>query len=547
MITKNIRNFLIAGSLCCGIVAALTACSDWDDHYEGTGAQEGASQTLWQQLSQTPEVSDFCKLLENTKVFRMHKRTKASYADLLNGGQSFTVVAPKNGTFNLDSLLQLVQTDKGDSVVEKFFVKNHLGRSANSVVEGDQQLLLLNSKHVTMNPTSIEGVTLAKSNIHAKNGVLHIVERPLPYTYSLYEALCDMPDMQAIGSFLRQYDYDWFDADASVSSGIVEGLPVYVDSVVIEINRMLNSIGLINAEDSTYWVVAPTTAGWNKAWEETSKYFVYDQKVLKRDSLQQYWTNRALLDDAIFNMTDQRNTDDSLVSVPYLNWRRGWTGTRPKFHVFNRPFDEGGILSNAQPVNCSNGVLYKTDEWPFTPEETYLKELWTECEQTGLLVSQPKNCTYNIRRVVADSISENGYLQVVPEKTTSIWEITFRVSNTLAADYDVYAIVLPKSVANQKNPDMKPCKFRASIIYTDENGVEQTYKCNNNKVYTTDAEHVDTLLLAEAFHVPVCNYNMQDIKFSVRLQCAAAATELRRFSNEMYLDCIYLRPRRTNN
>ena len=36
MITKSIKHTLIACSLCCGAAAALTACADWDDHYDAT-------------------------------------------------------------------------------------------------------------------------------------------------------------------------------------------------------------------------------------------------------------------------------------------------------------------------------------------------------------------------------------------------------------------------------------------------------------------------------------------------------------------------------
>ena len=354
----------------CGIATALTSCSEWDDHYEGNGSAAGSDQTLWQQLTQNPQLSDFCQVLEQTKVFRMHKKTPVSYAQLLEGGQSFTVVAPLNGTFNRDSLLELVKTNQGDSVVEKFFVFNHLSRQASSLKDIEQQMLMLNSKHVTTKTGSIEGVAVSAGNLHAKNGVLHITERPLPYKYNLYEALCDMPDMNPVGLSLRQYEQDYFSADESVSSGIVEGVPVYVDSVIIEYNRMLQGIGLINNEDSTYWAVAPSAQGWEQAWDEATKYFVYDEKVLKRDSIQHYWTTRALLEDAIFNMTDQHNTQDSLVSVPYLSWRKGYVSGKPVFHVFKEPFAPGGILYGAESVSCSNGMLYKTKAWPFTPTQT---------------------------------------------------------------------------------------------------------------------------------------------------------------------------------
>jgi hypothetical protein len=519
----------------------LTSCADWNDHYEADAAA-GSNLTLWQQLQQNPQVSDFCKVLEQTKKFRMHKKTSVSYADLLNSGQSFTVVAPVNGTFNRDSLLQLVQTNQGDSVVEKFFVLNHLSRTTTSLKEIEQDMLLLNAKHVTLVGNTIQGVNVVSPNNHAKNGVVHVVSHPLPYEYNIYEALCDMPDLSSIGAFLRLYDEDYFDADASVSSGIIEGVPVYVDSVVVERNRMLERIGLINSEDSTYWMVVPTQQGWNKAWDEASKYFVYDETVLKRDSIQKYWTNRALLDDAIFNMNEQKSVDDSIFSVPYLSARKSTPSGKPIYHVFYKPFEPKGILSGAEKMLCSNGILYKTPEWPFDPNRTYLKEIWAEGESTWL-INNDKDCSYNARRQVADSISENGYLQIIPRTTTSNWDLTFRLNNTLAADYDICVIILPKSVANQSNPDLRPCKFKATINYVDEKGQEQSFNCNNTQ-FQSDPEKVDTVVLAEAFHLPVCNYDQQNLKISLRLQCSILARETTKFAREMYLDCIYLRPRK---
>jgi hypothetical protein len=432
--------------------------------------------------------------------------------------------------------LQLVKTNQGDSVVEKFFVLNHISRSAQSMTAHNEQMLLLNSKYVQIGNGEIQGVTVTDGNQHAKNGVLHVTARPLPYQYNLYEALNDRPELAVVGKQLRKYDEDYFDADASVSSGIVEGVPVYVDSVVIERNRMLQNMGLIAAEDSTYWVVAPTTAGWQKAWDEAVKYFRYDNQVLKRDSIQHYWTTRALLDDAVYNMTDQLSTNDSLVSVQYNR-------LKPEYHVFYKPFEAGGVLSKAKAIPCSNGTLYVTDEWPFTPEQTYFKELWSEGENTWL-ITQERDCYYNTRRLATDSISEGAYLQILPRNATSNWELTFRVNNTLSGDYDVCAIILPKSVAD--NPDVKPNKFKASIVYTDTLGNEQVFNCNNTQ-FKNDPARIDTVVLAEAFHFPVCNYDQNNIRVSVKIQCSILARETSKYAREMFLDCIYLRPRTSNS
>ena len=519
----------------------LASCSDWDDHYEAS-ASEGGNLTLWQQMQANPQLSDFCQVLENTKVFRMHKKTAVSYSQLLDGGQMFTVVAPVNGTFNRDSLLQLTATNQGDSLVEKFFIFNHLSRSTTSLKADAKPMLMLNSKFMPTDVNSIGGVPVTQANQHAKNGVLHVASTPLPYTYNLYEALSDMPDMSGIGYYLRQYEWDWFNANASVSSGIVDGVPVYVDSVVVEYNRMLDYIGLINAEDSTYWVVAPTAAGWQKAWNETSKYFVYPEDMAKRDSLQQFFTTYWLLEDAVFNMTDQKTTQDSIVSVPYPSFRRTWVSGMPIYHVFHKPFEPGGILYGAEKVTCSNGVLYKTNEWPFTPEQTFFKELWTEGEHT-YLVEEEKSCSYNERREVADSISNNAYLRIIPEKSTSNWELTFRLLNTLSGHYDVCAVLLPKHVSDQVNPDLRPCKFKATINYVDEQGKEQSFNCNNTQ-FRSDPLKVDTVVLAENFFFPACNFNENNKKITLKLQCSILARETSTFAREMYLDCIYLRPRR---
>ena len=537
MNNKSFKNIALSVAVGCGFAAALAACTDWDDHYEPS-VDSGVGGTLWEQLSADPQLTDFCEVLEKTEVFRMHKKRGVSYADLLRGGQAFTVMAPVNGTFNKDSLLNLVKTAPGDSMVEKAFVFNHMSRMTTSLKTVPQDLRMMNGKSLKLTESTVQGIPVIKGNQHAKNGVIHVMSRALPYGYNLYEALCDDHEMTPVGASLRQYEWDEFDPNASVISGYEEGVPVYEDSVVYERNRMLESIGLINAEDSAYWVVAPTAAGWERAWNKVSKHFVFDESYQKRDSLQRYWTTRALFDDAIFNLTDQQTTTDSLVSVPYRN---GYVAGKPVYHVFQKPFEPGGILYGARKLQCSNGVLYKTDEWPFDPVKTYFKELWTEGEATWLIIPPEKSCRYTPIRQVADSISENAFLQIVASSGTANWELTFRLENVLSGDYDVCIIVLPQTVIN---PDarLRPCKFKADVNYVDIDGKDKTFNCDN-KVFQTDPTKVDTVVLAEAFHFPASNYGQSTNKFNLTLKCNIGPLETSKFSREMLLDCIYLRPR----
>lgn len=532
----------------------IASCSDWDDHFNNAGSGEaGGNETLWQMIKNDPQLSNFAQVLEETKVFRQHKKTSVSYAQLLDGGQSFTVVAPVNASLTdeyRDSLLAMVQTAQGDSVVEKSFIFNHLSRSLSSVTSEDKRVLLLNSKYADYEGGKIEGVTVLASNQRAKNGMLHIAEQPIPYERNLYEMLCDKAELTPIGAVLRSYEEDYFDADQSVSSGIVEGVPIYVDSVIVERNKMLNYLGYLNREDSLYLVAAPTKDEWNRVWNETAQYFNYDTKVNKRDSLQQHHTMRALMEDAVFNVTlnpwyetakeaEALTSLDSLTSVPY--YRPPSNYQKPVYHVFHKPFGTDGILANAREVQCSNGIIYEMDEWTYDPLKTFFRELWVEAEYNQN-ITEYKACYYNTRRLVVDSISEYGYLQILHEKATSNWEMTFRIDNTLSANYDVCAIVLPRTVA-YPDDTFKPCKFKATINYVDEKGASQSFNCNNTE-FETDPARIDTVVLAENFHFPAANYATNDIKVSVKLKCSISTRETASYSREMYLDCIYLRPRK---
>ena len=541
MITKiyNRCGWLVSAALITYHLSLITSCSDWNDHYE-PALENGGDATLWQHLKADPQLSDFCEVLEQTRKFRMHHKTEVSYAQLLNGSQAFTVIAPVNGTFNKDSLLRLVETARGDSMVEKSFVLNHLSRMAVSMKPVPQTLQLLNGKHTVMTESTIQDVPIIGPNQRAQNGVIHVASRALPYNYNLYEALSDVPIVSEIGANLRQFEWDEFDPDASVTSGIVEGVPVYIDSVVHEHNRILDNIGLLNAEDSTYWVVAPTNEGWKKAWEHVSSYFVYDASYIKADSLQRYWTNRALFDDAVFNMTDQKSKEDSLVSVPYLSWLRSYIPGRPVYHVFQKPFLPGGILYGAQPIKCSNGTLYVTNEWPFTPGQTFFKELWIEAETTWLITDE-KDCVYSDIRQVADSISQNRFLQIIATSRNN-WTITFRLDNVLSGEYDICAILLPQTVINPNATKLRPCKFNAFINYVEADGTEKSFNCDD-KVFMSDPEKVDTIVLAEAFHFPATNYNQSTNKISLSIKSNISTSERSKYSFEMLLDCIYLRPR----
>lgn len=555
IITKRIKTSLVW--LCC-VLAPLTlggvgggllsSCTDWDDHYDGAAesAAAGSNATLWEQLQANPQLSDFCEVLEQTKMYRMHKKTAVSYAEILNGGQSFTLLAPVNGTFDKNALLEQVQTVQGDSAVEKSFIFNHLTRKLISLkADTTQRVMMLSNKYLKMGDNDVEGVKAISKNNHAKNGVLHVLETPVKYNRNIYEVFCDDPDYVDVGKGIRRFTTEEFDDKSSVSNGVIEGVPVYVDSVMIEYNRLLNNIGELDSEDSVYWAVAPKAEGWKKAYDEAFSLFQFDSKVEKRDSLQEYYAMSSLMRDAVFNMTDQKSVNDSLISVPYIHTSHNYANRKPIYNVFYKPFEEGGILYGAEAIPCSNGIVYKTNEWPFKPEQTYFKDIYVEGESTWSILEYDK-CIYNTQPLVADSVFENEYLIIKPYPSNASWSVTYPISGTLSGAYDVYVVVLPKSVLNKENPDLKPCKFSANINYLDLTGKKQTYVCKSStgkSAFQNNPLRVDSVLIAENFKFPACNYGIGSQDFSINLKCNINPLESSKYSRDFYLDCIILKPR----
>ena len=126
----------------------------------------------------------------------------------------------------------------------------------------------------------------------------------------------------------------------------------------------------------------------------------------------------------------------------------------------------------------------------------------------------------------------------MPRNSTSNWTATFEVRNTLSGTYDIFAVVLPKTVYQANSRDTKPNKFKATLTYVDEEGNQKTEKYNTEM--TNSGIRVDSILIGR-FTFPTCNYQQQEATVSLQLQCSITNRQTQ-YSREMFLDCIYLRP-----
>lgn len=521
----------------------LNACSDtWDSHY-ATDTSIRSDRTIWENLETNANLSDFRQILDSVHVSSYNHPSMVSYAELLNSEQTFTAWAPLNGTFNKDSLLDLCQTIAGQLSVERNFVRNHIARFLFSVTNTtDVDVLLLNGKEKKLKGFSFANINISTPNIVTNNGVLHILESGIPFLSNIYESFYSNPSYSKMSAFFKSFQKDSLDEFASVSSGIVDGSTVYVDSVLIAKNSLLDELGHLTEEDSSYLLIAPTDNAWNTAYAKIAPYFNYAY-IANADSLKDYWAKHTIVNDLVYNTRLQKAPNDSMVSTKYRP-------LHPLEHVFHKPFAPGGILSQATgSTKCSNGTIYQVDQWPFSIQQAFFKPLKTEAEEESNILAYLSG-TLNIRTAVGMNLSNNEYLDLLP--SGSYPTITFQIKNTLSGKYDVCVVLAPKTVYKTPvtNADsvevFKPNRFSATMTYFDVLGQKKTFNCLNGTggaYFSNNAYKLDTVCVAPAFKFPTCNLNQTETTVTLKLQSFVTSGQMATYSREMLIDCIYLKPR----
>ena len=541
-LSRIIQKYLLVFS----VFLMLNACTDetWNQHYD-TNLNQTSDKTLWDQLLVQDSLSAFREVLDSVKVTNGYKITSIRYSDLLRD-QFFTVFAPIDHSFNKDSLLAMCATVAGNKIVEEQFIMSHLARTPYSLSPNlDKMAHMLNGKYLVFKDSALADVPLipSQSNIVAKNGLIHLVNGQIPYMRNIYENIIDLPEYSGMGSFLKKYQKDSLDEAASLVAGVNDmGVLVYIDSVLIKNNQLLNNFGLLNSEDSTYHMIAPSKAGWDAGYTKVSKYFNFGT-INGADSLRSYWTNYSLMKDLFFNWTMQLSPSDSLISTQYQYWL-----SEQKLHVFYNPFTSNGVLADAQQVKASNGIIYKVNTWPYNMESVFFTPIIAEAESDKNIRYVSKD-SFNVyqRQYFADSVSSNGYLDINPKTPSVQTDVTFSIPNTLSGKYDVSAVILPRNITDRT--DKRGNKFNAFLTYNQANGTTPTiFQCKTipggSTIFMNKTNKVDTVLLTTVT-LPSCNYKQNKVTVTLRLKSIVTQKEInaKTFTNQMYIDCLYLKPR----
>ena len=564
----------------------MTSCSDtWDDHNNraAEGVEEG---TLWQAIQQNPELSNFSSVVE-----------ACGYDKSLASAQVFTVFAPTNSCFSkeeADKLIAAYNTEKGkvddrDNSTIKEFLQNHIALYNYSVSQSSNDtIMMMNGKNILLTSSKIGNSPLTSSNKLYDNGVLFTVGSQIDYFPNVFEYMRRDAELDSLYSFFynERFYRKEFQASKSVEGGIVDGRTIYLDSVFRQQNDLFDSQFLnarLNNEDSTYWMLMPTNEAWRKLVDEYQNYFNYDNTVDKRDSVFYTNTRMAIMKGTAFSRTI--NTDamlqDSAMStnaVLFYNLRKyTWGADDLHYYQYYNPLS--GIFTGNTNMACSNGIAMKVQDWKIDKRETFFQTKIIEAEGQGSIreVSKvvdkvttnddgskdttwietivPRNRYVESGNIYYNKVSNNGFVEFEPTRTTVNHSVTFNIKDVLSnIGYDIYVVTAP-ALANDSNAtDIQrlPTRLKFTLYHHTQDG--KTVKTGNtegvplvdNTAVVNQPDEVDYIKVAENFKFPVASYGLEEDEPQVSLKVESYVTSTQQRNNTytrtMRIDCIILKP-----
>lgn len=591
--------WLTKGMTAMAALCMVTACNDtWDEHYDAN-VPSGATKTLWEQISERPELSDFKEVLENTRYYMSaSKVSNYTYKELLSSTQTFTVWAPVNGTFDKDALLNRIQ-DNEEYQVGQEFIRNHISYYRRNIYGDAVDTLTFLSKKIGVMENAQQAITIMsddiaieEKNVAAVNGILQVIEKPLPYQSNLYEYLYSDSRFTTMKSLFEKYDTAYLNEFMSTIGPPVNGKVTYADSVMIEENRLFNysfnvdgnyqagMMARLDAEDSLYAMILPTNEAWNKAVEKIKPYFKYRSSYIRSDgsnptpyelgsdSMQNIQVFSAIIKFITFNARYQPDPKFTGIESFKSMGLDSIVTTRSSI-IKEREEEQDGNLSNyfcnrlfenTTPVRLSNGSAFITNDLLIEPFYTFKPDIEFEAEYyTSYMLSSsgtPTSLTPDESRrltdeegnpVVTGTISNRRFLRVFNSSNASV--ARFKFPQTLSGKYRLYAILLPEGMytdmTNGNKNTRRPYSITATLKYhNDKEGVSvptaQQFDELKKTGITSDIMKVDTVdIFEQDIELPISYYGIDESAVELTLEATKSRTNT--LNPVLYIDKLILK------
>lgn len=531
----------ITGAMMSALIASgFTACTD--DHFDINPDVLG-QQTLWENIKNNPNTSDFADILQNVYYSQTEvKTTPETYADVLNGEQTFTVWAPVNGSFDYQYYKGLINSGVRDSIwkVEKELIRNNMARYRYVINSHDSvKIQLFNEKAAWLNydNKTLKNSHMQETNVGSKNGILHFTNSPVSYQPNLYEFMATRPNLSDFNSFIKYYQEVKFSEGASTQGPTINGQITYVDSVTYITNRYTRDYmgALITEEDSNYVMIMPTNEAWQKMIEKTQKFYryknsykqdVYTQTEAGKDttitgaetnfsqaeldSIINLRSKNAIAQNLAFNANWQEKQipitslkdiqaldarKDSLISTSGDKFKKAGTLNETNKEYCHEVESFAEMFGNAEPVETSNGYAYIVNDYKL-PTTVYAPTI--DRSAAVFFEFADNNCrsnttskTYDAKALATlseesgiepyDSTYKYNYFVMGATSSTAHPGANFRLLNVLSCKYDIYVVIGHNTDYNLPN------KFRAFISYDNESKRQNNVALKNMNEDAVDA------------------------------------------------------------
>ena len=570
--------------LAAGMLTAAS-CSDFSDYNEVPASlQPSGDQTLWENITQNPQLTQFASLLRRT-----------GFTAQLSQPRAYTIWAPLNNTYDYSAYEQM-----SDSMLMARFVKNHIAEFnhlATGAISEENRIHMLNNKSYVFSGNGkyqFDGNDIVQANLPSMNGVMHLMHGAAQFYPNLYEYLAIGEDIDSLNNYFKRYEVTTLDLTESEKGPIVDGMQTYVDSVMVTTNSLLGNGGVradIESEDSSYTFLMPNNDAYMKLYNKVKPLFNFLSKTKIQDveNLTSAGGTTASAD-ATRNKTykeapalNAAYMADSLVrriivrNLIYSNnegyynekVRKGdfdnldeltkdtvYSTTRHKLTNAKALFDDYMV---GQPVKMSNGSARIIDSIAILPWETYNPEIVvTPLRNRGNLFSA--NTTnvhmygfYNPIQLMGMSypVTEFNYLMMEPNTTSGKPDLFLKLPGVHSGTYKFYCVVLPASWGTN---DERSTPMNFDLSYCDAKGALQNWHFSSNPddknptlslntAFINDYTKVDTLELGE-FTFPV-NYDGlgEDYYPSLYISSPVSTSSLRKtWSREFRIYAVILKP-----
>jgi len=258
----------------------LASCKKWDDHTEVT--DQNLNLNLLQAIESESSLS----------VFRSYI-SKAGLDSVLQSSKTYTVWAPDNA-----ALQSLDPAIVADAAQLRNFVLNHISNQSYFTREltGTTNVMMLNGKYNNFTATQFDDATIKKADGYYRNGVLHIIDRPVLVLPRIWDFIESTVTTYQQNKFIKGLDFVSFDPSLAIIDSISSstGLPVYQPgSGLVQRNRYNDRVYNLKNESRDYTYLVIADAGFTLESDSLKKYYA-SASTTTTDSLAKWNTVKDL-------------------------------------------------------------------------------------------------------------------------------------------------------------------------------------------------------------------------------------------------------------